>query len=687
MAPKAHRKTALVQKALAYAESAHKGQKRASGEPYINHPKAVAEILRNDLHADEETIAAALLHDTVEDTKITTADIKREFGEAVARLVEGVTKVQKTERDLPAQERSFAAIRKIFQVMGSDIRVIFIKLADRLHNMQTLEHLKKEKQQRIARETQEIYCPITDLLGIRKWHEDLMNLSVQYLDPPGYALLSQKAQKAEAAATTLTHWAEHLQKEFRKQGFTGVCITLRKRHLEEVRRRAGQQISLLSLPETHYSMHVLCEDEKYCYPILGAIHAQAVALPDHFHDFIASSKINGYQALHTTVISPLGDPIVVTVQCREMDLVARFGMALPYQWPKQDRPWKSLPQWVRKLLSIERSAQGQSELFQVLQEELFGQRRTVHIAGRKVKTIDLPANATLLDAAFHFHPSTADRTTGASVHGQECSLRCSVHTGDVINFHMQKSGSARSAADLPFLRTSMGQKRLLHLLQRRGGQEQKKEGIRLLSMVLDIAVDPFLPTQIRRTLQQRIEKETDVLKDIGTGLRNPFDVLEEYCKPEEIFLVDPRCFTIGAHLKPGQKIRFILQAHIEDLHTKKTIGVHTRPDVIDIIRIPEPGKDATRDPSKELVPLDIRNTDLLRHPFAFGLRWTFAKDSEPLSVIARIQSILDTPVELAEFDRTSATLVFHASHIVTLRSAYEFLVRDPGVDHIVRISP
>ncbi len=686
MAPSAPRKTALVQKALIYAEKAHKGQKRSSGEPYITHPKAVAGILQ-EISADDETLAAALLHDTVEDTDVAMADIRKEFGATVARLVEGVTKVQKTERDLQPDERSSAAIRKIFQVMGSDIRVIFIKLADRLHNMQTLGHLRKEKQQRIARETQEIYCPTCDLLGIREWYEQLSDLSLRYLDPPSWKLLTEKAARADTSATPLRYWTQHLQKILRKQGFSGTNVTLRKRHLEEVRLRAGEQTPLLKLPETFFFIHVLCEDAKECYLLLGAIHAEAVALPDHFCDFIASSKINGYQALHTTVISPIGDPIVVTIQSKDMEIMGKFGMALPYLWPEADRPWKSLPQWVRKLLSIERTTQGQGDLFRALQEELFGERCTVHIAGRKVKTIDVPATATMLDVAFHVHPSTAERTTGVMVHGNPSTLRSTVHAGDVITFQTQKASGLRTAEDLQILRTSHAQKRLLHMLQSHPPRRQELDGNRILTKVLEIAIDPFLPTQVRRALQHRMEKDTTAVKDVGSGLRNPFDILEELCRPEEIFLVDPHCFTLGSHLKPGQKIRFILQTDMEDLRTRKTIGVHTRPDVIDIVRIPTSATETKRDPSKELVPLDVQRTDLLGHPFAFGLRWTFTKGSEPLSVIARIQSILDTPVELTEFDRTSATLVFHTDSVGTLRTAYEFLVRDPGVDHIVRISP
>jgi GTP pyrophosphokinase len=680
------RTSATIQKAIELAEKAHKGQKRASGDPYITHPKAVMEILRK-IHADEESLVAALLHDTVEDTALSTDDVRVEFGATVARLVEGVTKVQQTEHDLPPNERGFAAIRKIFQVMGSDIRVIFIKLADRLHNMQTLGYLRKDKQQRIARETLEIYVPICDLLGIRAWYEELSDLCLQHLDPSTHQLITQKQKRAEGGGLrTLQEWVHHLQRVLRREGFLGVRVLLHKRCFEEIRRRTEEQMPLLRLPETFYAVRILTRNAKACYPLLGAVHAQAVALPDHFHDFIASSKINGYQALHTTVLSPLGDPIVITVQSEEMHLMGCYGMALPYQWPQHERPWKALPQWVRKLLSIERATRGQAELFQALQEELFGERRTVHLAGRTVKTIDVPAMSTLLDVAFHASPAVADRVTSASVHGNDASLRSLVHAGDVIAFRTGDTG-LRSAHDLLTLRTSQGQKGLLHLLGRRNTRRRHHDGEKLLADVLDIAIDPFLPTQLHRTLQQRMQREPGVVQDIATGVRNPFDVLLEHCKPEEIFLVDPHCFRLGAHLKPGQKMRFILQTEIEDLRSGNTIGIHTRPDVIDIIRVPKAKDSSGLDSSKELVPLDVQRSDLLRHPFIFGLRWSFAKGGEPLSVIARIQSILDTPVELTEFDRTSATLVFHTGTINTLCTAYAFLIRDPGVEHIVRISP
>ncbi|PIQ76200.1 hypothetical protein COU78_01425 [Candidatus Peregrinibacteria bacterium CG10_big_fil_rev_8_21_14_0_10_49_24] len=673
-------------KALQTAKKAHEGQKRASGSPYIEHPIAVAHILKG-IHAGEETIAAALLHDTVEDTDITIEDIKKDFGPTVAKLVEGVTKVEKIEKDIGPNERNMQSIRKMFRAMGHDMRVIFIKLADRLHNMQTIDHLRKEKQQRIARETRDIFCPLANLLGIRNWYQELSDLAFKALEPTEYDLLERRQKAAtEKDIKHLQRWVQRMRVFMKENGFASADIELRPRHLHGIYESTQAQMTLLQHIETFYRVYIITKKQDDCYRILNYLHQFSSSLPHHIHDYISHPKANGYQALHTTVMSSLGNPIKIIVQTKDMDIQGRFGATIPFQ-KKGEKPWGRLPLWVEQLTSLENDTEDLPHFFQAVQSEILGERCRVHVVGEKQEFIDLPCHSSMLDVAYYVSENTGLYATNAIVNSEESNLKRIIKDADVIEIISAKKGIQRTAEDLNYVHSSLGQKLLVEGLRVLSKREKYRRGKELLSHMLDISMDPFNSTEWKKSLLRKLCAQRSEVENVGCGIVNPFDLMKEQCLAEELLLLDPRCFQFTARLTPLQKIRFILRTSIESLQRKKVIGLQIRPDVIEVLSVESNEKEKPLRHTKELVPLSIGNPALLEHPFYFALMWSFEPGSNPLKTIANLQNLLDTPIALLQFDRTSVTLGFHTDRIGTVRIAYEYLFSQSDITRIVRISP
>lgn len=673
----------ITERAFQYAEIAHKGQKRASGEPYITHPKAVAALLKKDLQADPETLAAALLHDTVEDTEATTTEIRREFGSTVAHLVEGVTKIEHIEGALDPAEQDMASIRKIFRAMGTDLRVLFIKLADRLHNMQTLKALSKERQLRIARETEEIFCPLASFLGLRVWYRMLSDLCFQTLDPTHYRLLERRRENVEHYQRQgLERWVGHLQATLRKEEKSTLRVTLQPRHFYGVHGSTHDHPGLLYHIETYYRIFAVTETVDDCYRTLGAIHRHAPALPGLFQDYISAPKINRYSALHTTVLSPSGVPITIVVQTQDMYDVATFGVSLPYRQPPAKNGWNKLPDWIRGVISLEGAEKDTSAFFHALRADIFGDRCVVHPVGRRKKSVNVPCHASLLDVVYEMDPSLALRATGVTVNAVSSELRAIIQDGDVVEFMSKKKGCARSARDMVILHTSKGQKHLLKYLSQRPSKTNQEDGAAILQETLLLAIDPFFSTDWRKTLSHRL-RSPQAREAAGSGLQSPFEILQEHCSPSDVFLIDGHCFHIWSMATPQRKMRFVLRTDIETLHSGKIIGVQVRPDVIDVVE----QTSSAAPQSRELISLEIRSDGPLDTPFHFGLQWWYRAESNPLEMIAHLQNLLDTPVELRAFERGAVTLTFHSDTLMTLRVVHEFLAAHPDIVRIVRISP
>lgn len=679
-------KSGKLTSALEIAKKAHKGQTRASGEPYIEHPKAVVRILADILN-EEDLLVAALLHDTIEDTSITSADIRREFGPAVTKLVEGVTKVGKIERDINPNERNMHSIRKMFRAMGQDLRVIFIKLADRMHNMSTIGYLRPDKQQRIALETKDIYCPLANLLGIRPWYQEMSDLCFQVLDPAGYALIERKKQKAiKKDQRHLQRWTGRMEDFLKQAGFKHIKVEIRPRHLQSVQDATEGQLTLLDHIETFFRVYVVTKKQEDCYRLLGYIHQFASALPHHINDYISHPKTNGYRALHTTVMTSLGNPMKVVIQSDAMDEEAIYGAALPYRKKKRVSQ-DDLPTWLDTLMSLEHDQTDMPHFFQALQAEIFGERCRVHVVGKTKQFIDLPNNASILDVAYYTDEALGKYATDAIVNSEEKSLEEIITDGDVIEIKLNKRKIQRRAEDLVFTQTSLAQKLLIETLSSLPAKERQQAGQEYLEASIDVLLDPFFSTSWRKALMKRLASRSKDFQSIGSGTINPFDLIEQNTGASDFFLLNPDCFTLGPNLRPDPKTRFVLRTSLKQLQSGNIIGQHVRPDVIDVHAVETLETEAAKAQSKEIVPLRIANPVLLHEPFIFALRWSFAHGSNPLKIIASLQSMLDTPIELLQFDRATATLGFQTASIQTLRIAYEYLLSQASVLSIVRTSP
>jgi GTP pyrophosphokinase len=674
-----------IQKALKYATKAHMGQKRTSGEPYITHLTAVADLLRG-INADEETLIAALLHDTVEDTDVTYDDLKKEFGVTIAKLVEGVTKVRHFEKTMDKREQNMLAIRKLFRTMGKDIRVIFIKLADRLHNMQTIKFVAPEKQLRVARETQDIYCHLADLLGIRMWYQQLSDACFEIIEPAAYDLIRRKFEAVEKnQRTKLEEWTKHLKEVFPANIRKKIVVELAKRHEKSIYDRIRGQENLLQHIETFYRVHVVIPDTMNCYAFLGNIHMYAPPIPGNMDDYIAMPKVNGYQALHTTVITTLGNPIDVIIQTKSMAEQAQFGTAMLYKMKRKKNEVIALPEWVEALTSLEEDEKDLQRFFSMIQTEIFGEQSRVYINGKKKKYIDLPDHASLLDVAYYVNEKTGQHAESAILNNKPVNLKHPVKDGDVVELVLgPKESAPRNALDLYYINTGFAHKLLVKQLSELPKDERAKRGSTLVTQMIDVAMDPFFSITWQKQVRNRMLGHADAVENVGVGVIDPFIFLEEHSMPEDFFLVDPGCFSLIARASPGLSMRYVLRTSQEELRQGNIIGVQAGPDVIEVISADILERE--RRFSKEFVPLKVRK-ESVQYPLHFALRFFFKQDANPLEDIATLQSLLDTPVNLLRFEPTSVTLSFHTNRLRTIQLAYEHLYALPYISHIFRISP
>ncbi len=672
-------------KALRFATKAHTGQKRTSGEPFVTHLTSVADILKG-IGADEETLTAALLHDTIEDTSVTAKHLKKEFGPVVTHLVEGVTKVEQLEKTFDKQTRNMESIRKMFRTMGKDIRVLFIKLADRLHNMQTLGYVPVEKQVRIARETLDIYCPLAHLLGIRAWYEELADLCFRILDPVESEFVSRKfTQTWKSQHRSLDHWTARLAGSLQSQGVKSLSVDLQRRHYREVRGASVEREELLQHIESFHTVLVTLDDNADCYQALGAAHAFASPLPGHIEDYIAAPKVNGYQALHTVLLTSSGNPVTLIIQTASMRMHAELGMALLYR--KKDKSWrKSVPDWLEALLTLDESEQDLHAFFHRVQAEIFAERSRVQLVlGRAKKAIDLPAYASVLDLAYYAGKDAGSSTTGASVNGKAGSLKQLVHDGDVVELLKGGKDRVRTPLDLYCIHTALAHKHIVAYLSELPRRERLRMGEEMFRLALNFTMDPFFSIRWQKDVARNIRHDENVLDRMGSGMIDAFLYAEERGRPQDFFLLDPACFQLPAGIRTGTAMRYVLHASVDELRSGAIVGVQAGPDVIDIVSAAGMAR-KRKDFSHEIIPLQIR-PDRTDFPFHFALKWTFLPDMNPLRDIAVLESFLDTPVHLLQFAPTSVTLGFRTDRLRTLQIGYKYLQSLPHILEIFRITP
>jgi GTP pyrophosphokinase len=420
-----------VMRAYVFAAKAHKGQERISGEPYLSHPLQVASIL-STLRMDVATVAAGLLHDAVEDTRATLKEIKEHFGDEIAGLVDGVTKLSR----IPFSTREEAQaenIRKMVLAMSKDIRVILVKLADRLHNMRTLEPLPEVKRRLIARETLDIYAPLSHRLGIYWIKAELEDLALRYLDPEAYQDLAARiARKRQEREGDLNDVISLLEKKLTEVEIKAQ-ITGRPKHFYSIYKKMHDQKKEFDEIYDLTAVRVITDSLKDCYGTLGVIHTLWKPISHRFKDFIAVPKSNGYQSLHTTVIGPKGDPVEIQIRTWEMHRVAEEGIAAHWKY-KEGRssidPTDESFVWLRQLMEWQRELKDSKEFLNTLKVDLFPDEVYVFTPRGDVKPF--PKGATPIDFAFAVHTDVGLRCVGAKVNGRLVPLRTELQNGDIV---------------------------------------------------------------------------------------------------------------------------------------------------------------------------------------------------------------------------------------------------------------
>ena len=510
----------LVWKAYRLSNKAHEGQKRSSGEDYISHPVSVACIAAK-FHLDAASIQAALLHDVVEDTQVTLEDIATQFSPQVAKIVEGLSKLDKIHFNdaTHAQAENF---RKMLLAMSQDVRVILIKLADRLHNMQTLEHLKPEKRLRIAQETIDIYSPIANRLGLNSMYQELEDLAFRYIHPLRYktihkAILSARGNRKEVVGKILDDINTKLK------GFKiKATVSGREKNESSIHRKMIKKHTSFSQINDIYAFRVIVEDEKDCYLALGALHSLYKPIAGKFKDYLAIPKANGYQSLHTTLFGPFGTPLEVQIRTESMHNLAEAGVAAHWLYKTNDSHITQLQQqtnqWLKKLLEIQSDESDSLEFLEHLKIDLFPDE--VYVFTPKGKILALPKGSTVIDFAYAVHSDVGNHAVAAKINQTLVPLREEIVTGDHIEV-MTAPLAKPNPAWLNFVITGKARSQIRGYLRNAESNDLIILGYSMLNNALKaFRIDP---DSIKKkhwdklVLDYHLKSKDDVLVDIALG--------------------------------------------------------------------------------------------------------------------------------------------------------------------------
>lgn len=463
-----------------YAQKAHENQKRASGEPYFIHPCAVAEILV-DLGLDAETIAAALLHDVIEDTPATGEDIRREFGDGVLTLVSGVTKLDKIVFKSEEEEEA-ENFRKIFIAMAKDIRVIIIKLADRLHNMRSLNYLSPERQKKMSRETLDIYAPIAGRLGISQVKCELEDLCLKYLDPEAFEfLVANIHQKLEERNRFVNSVVEEIKEILVESGISGEVFG-RPKHFYSIYKKMKTKNLALEQIYDLTAVRVIVNTVDECYEVFGKIHKKWKPVPGRIKDYIATPKPNMYQSLHTTVVTDFGQPFEIQIRTVEMHRTAEYGIAAHWKYKENRDNETKLDQrisWIREMMELQGGFKDSKEFMNTVKQELYSSELLVFTPRGKV--ISLPEGATPVDFAYAIHSEVGNHCTGAKVNGKIVPLSSALSLGDVVEIITSPTSKGPSRDWLKFIRSSSAKAKIKQFYKK----ETKEENIKLGRTMLE----------------------------------------------------------------------------------------------------------------------------------------------------------------------------------------------------------
>ncbi len=511
----------------------HEGQSRKSGEPYITHPVAVAQELA-EMHLDAEAICAAILHDVVEDTEASLDEIRKKFGEDVALIVDGVSKLDQIQfrSQAEAQAESF---RKMMLAMIEDIRVILVKLSDRLHNMQTLGAMPAAKKKRIARETLDIYAPIANRLGINRLKVQLEDLGFMHLHPFRYRVLEATLKKSKGSQRQIVkRISDQLGKAMAEDGIEGEIIG-REKHLYSIYKKMAEKKRVLSDVVDVYGFRIIVDDVTTCYQTLGLVHQLYKPMPGRFKDYIAIPRINGYQSLHTTLFGPKGLPLEVQIRTRDMDRVAESGVAAHWIYKADNKddatPQRRTREWLSKLAELQRSGTSE-EFLESVKVDLFPDK--IYVFTPKGDIMPLPKGATTVDFAYAVHTDIGNRTVAAKVNRQLVPLRTPLQNGQTVEI-VTARGAKPNPNWLTFVRTAKARTAIRQHMKNLRSAESVDLGRRLLDKSLK-----DLGSSLRKVGKVRMNEALEEL-----GLNRTEELFEQLGLGERLAPLTAR-YLIGA---------------------------------------------------------------------------------------------------------------------------------------------
>ncbi|HEX5764606.1 MAG TPA: bifunctional (p)ppGpp synthetase/guanosine-3',5'-bis(diphosphate) 3'-pyrophosphohydrolase, partial [Woeseiaceae bacterium] len=527
-----------VIQAYEFGASAHQGQKRLSGEAFISHPVAVAQTLA-DMRMDARAITAAILHDVIEDTATPVAELEEQFGSEVAALVDGVSKLDQMHFNSRAEAQA-ETFRKMMLAMIEDIRVILVKLADRLHNMRTFDAMPREKQVRIAKETLEIYAPIANRLGINHMKVDLEDLGFRYLYPFRYRVLEKAVRRSKGSQRQIVKKiSERIRTGMKDAGIEGEVIG-REKHLYSIYKKMSEKKRLLSDVVDVYGFRIIVGDVNTCYQTLGLVHGLYKPMPGRFKDYIAIPRINGYQSLHTTLFGPKGLPLEVQIRTSDMDRVAESGVAAHWQYKAVDKttatPQRRAREWLAHLVEIQESGSSE-EFLESVKVDLFPDKIYVFTPQGEIKP--LPKGATTVDFAYAVHTDVGNRCVAAKIDRNLVPLRTQLQNSQTVEI-ITARGARPNPNWLTFVATAKARSAIRHHMKKMRSSESVDLGKRLLDRSLK-----DLGSSLRKVGRVRLR---EALKELG--LSEPAELYEQLGLGERLAPLTAR-LLVGAGSENG----------------------------------------------------------------------------------------------------------------------------------------
>ena len=513
----------LVEKAYYFGKKAHDGQFRKSGEPYFIHPVAVANILC-DMELDIETIIAGLLHDVVEDTEYTYEDIEREFSKEIADLVDGVTKLGQIKYQ-SKEETQAENLRKMFLAMAKDIRVILIKLADRLHNMRTLKYMPPEKAKSKAIETLEIYGGIANRLGISMIKWELEDLALRYIDPEGYYdLVERVAKKRSQREAYIENVLNILNKSFEEVNIK--CnVYGRPKHFYSIYKKMQDKHKNFQDIYDLMAVRIIVDTVKDCYAVLGMIHTLWTPMPGRFKDYIAMPKPNMYQSLHTTVIGPDGEPLEIQIRTKEMHTIAEYGIAAHWKYKEGNTSQKQSNiegklQWLRQMMEWEKDLKDPQEFMDALKEDVFSSQ--VYVFTPKGDVVELPAESTPIDFAYRVHTNVGNKCVGSKIDGRIVPLDYKLQNGNIVEILTSSNSNGPSRDWINIVKTPNAKSRIRQWFKKERREENIQRGMEILEKEFKKYHIPLKDSNIEKYMQQMTKKFNqptveDLIATIGYG--------------------------------------------------------------------------------------------------------------------------------------------------------------------------